>query len=80
MTKKYLALTVALIALTLIVRIVPMMALNQAEHPVTGFKSPFYTPGETLLFSYQNDTYFTIKDSVTASSGTARCRKPKPNN
>ena len=64
MARKYLALTVALIALVLIVGIVPMMALTQAEQPVTGFKSTFYTPGETLLFSYQNDTYFIIKNSA----------------
>ncbi len=64
MAKKYSLLTVSLIAFTLIVGILPMMALNQDMEPATGYRSSFYTPGETLLFGYHNDTYFTIKDSA----------------
>ncbi len=64
MTKKYL-LIAALIACVLIAGIVPMLALNQ-EETITGYKSSFYTPGETLLFSYQNDTFISIKNSANS--------------
>jgi hypothetical protein len=60
---KFSQLQVAIVVLTLLVAALAIPARGSDGTLASGIKSVFYTPGEALLFSYYNNTYFVLRDS-----------------
>jgi ribosomal protein S11 len=60
--RKFSQLGVALVILTLLFAALAIPVHSSDGALPTGIKSVFYTQGETLLFSYYNNTYFVLRD------------------
>jgi hypothetical protein len=54
---------VVIVVLTLLVAAPAIPVHSNDGTLASGIKSVFYTPGEALLFSYYNSTYFVLRDS-----------------
>jgi hypothetical protein len=66
--RKFSQLGVALVILTLLVVALAVPVQSSEAASPTGLESFFYTQDEAILFSYDNNTYFVVKDS---SGGTS---------